>query len=327
MYLTKLFWPSHLAIIYPYPKSYDPVQLSLAGLLLLAITGLCVLQLFRRPYLAVGWFWYLGTIFPVSGLVQFGSSPMADRYTYIPLIGPVISLVWLVSEWVGVWPWRKCVAISILGAVLASCVIISRVQIMFWRDTVTVFQHTVDVTSDNACAQYPLAVGLENDGRLRQAAVHYRIGLVLEPDYYHHYEDIHLAVLLAHLGQYREAVRDFEKGLQSNPDWTDALKSFAWVLATCPDANVRDGPHAVQLARHACELTHYQRAASVGTLAAAYAETGQFDNAVVMAKKAIKLAQAYDETDLVEQNLRLLKYYAAHKAYHEQPKDKLQNGF
>ncbi len=95
-YLGKFFWPSKLALLYPYPSSFDGVEVLLGVLLLLAISALCLLQLSRRPYLAVGWFWYLGTMVPVIGLVQVGIAGMADRYTYLPLIGPAISVVWLV---------------------------------------------------------------------------------------------------------------------------------------------------------------------------------------------------------------------------------------
>jgi protein O-mannosyl-transferase len=320
-YLAQFFWPSNLALIYPYPKSYELVQALPIGLLLLAVTALCVIELPRRPYLAVGWAWYLGMMFPVTGLVQFGTSPVADRFTYIPLIGPVIGLVWMISEWADAKIWRKCLTVSMVVSVLTVCVILSHTQIMFWRNTITVFQHTVDVTPDNACAQFPFGVGLEKDGKLRQAAIHFRIGLILEPDYYHHYEDLHLASVLAHLGQYREASKHFNAALLSNPDWTDALKGYAWMLATCPDSSIRNGPHAVELARHACELTHYRKAVFVGTLGAAFAETGQFDQAMLMSKKAIKLANENGETILVEQNQRLMKIYMAHKAYHEQSKD------
>src|SRR5207253_11008146 len=94
-YLAKTFWPTKLAAIYPYSGGNDVLEIWLAGLLLLAISVLCAWQIFRRPYVAVGWFWYLGTAIPIIGLVQVGGQAMADRYTYIPLIGPVIALVWL----------------------------------------------------------------------------------------------------------------------------------------------------------------------------------------------------------------------------------------
>ncbi|HEY1789982.1 MAG TPA: hypothetical protein VGJ73_17685 [Verrucomicrobiae bacterium] len=322
-YLAQLFWPSHLALIYPYPASYDVIQISLIVLLLIAVSLLCMLELSRRPYLAVSWFWYLGTTLPVTGLVQFGSSPMGDRFTYIPLIGIVISLVWLVCEWVSKGGVRRALAISSGIVILVILMLLSRVQILYWQNTVTLFQHTVDVTADNTCAQYPLAMGLEHEGRLRQAAVHYRISLALEPDLYHDFDYEHLAEVLVELRQYHEAVKDFDAALKPDPDWIDAEKNLAWLLATCPDPGVRDGPRAIQLARRACEATHYRKGDIVATLAAAYAEAGQFDEAVVTVKKAIKLAQDYDETSLAQQSQRLLKMYLAHKAYYEQPNDKL----
>src|SRR5439155_1594391 len=98
-YLSKFFWPEKMTVLYPHPiTSYEPFQVALAAFALAAASSGCIWQLRSRPYLAIGWFWFLGTLVPVIGLVQVGGQAMADRYTYIPLIGPAISLVWLLSD-------------------------------------------------------------------------------------------------------------------------------------------------------------------------------------------------------------------------------------
>jgi tetratricopeptide (TPR) repeat protein len=350
-YLGKFFWPTNLALPYPFPRSFDPVQVVLSMLLLLAISAECVWQLRRRPYLAAGWFWYLGTMVPVIGLVQVGDQAMADRHTYIPLIGPSVSLAWLIGEWVTNNTMRKYLAIPAAIALLLACVILSRKQIAYWENPSRLFSRTIAVTPDNFVAQSCLATALEYEGRFREAAVHYRVAIALKPrDYQMHYQ---LAVCLSMAGKREEALTEYqtvvaegyntndyvaamnyadalmqigrngeavvplESALRLDPDSTIALGNLAWILATYSDASVRDGVRAVQLAERACELTNYKQTQFIGTLAAAYAEAGRFDEAVAMAQKAIANAQKQGEAGLAEKNRGLLQLYLAHKAYHD----------
>jgi hypothetical protein len=346
-YLGQFFWPAGLAPLYPYPKSFDGIEVALAALLLLAITVLCVLELSRRPYLAVGWFWFLGMMMPVIGLVQFGVSPMSDRFTYIPLIGPVISIVWLVSEWIGASMLRKWLAASAAGTILVVCILLTRGQMMFWQNTVTLFQHTVEVTSDNARAHVPFGTGLKESGLLRQAAVQYRIAIAIDPklceahcrlgeclrqegyrqaalaefkaaisnghDLGNEVEDQDIGIILWRMGRYREGVVRLEAALRVNSHFTEAMGALSWVLATCPDASIRDGTRAITLAELACKQTGYQQAVYISTLAAAYAEAGHFDEAVLTAQKAIALGQSQGETAFVQRNQRYLQLYMAHQ--------------
>jgi tetratricopeptide (TPR) repeat protein len=316
MYLAQFFSPTNLAVVYPYPKSFDPVQVTLAGLALLAITGLCVLELSRRPYLAVGWFWYLGTIFPVIGLFQFGQSAMGDRFTYVPLIGPLISLVWLVSEWAQGDVLRKYTTVSLAGVVLAVFIILTRGQIVVWQNTVTLFRHAIEVTSENPFAHLPLGRGLQEYGQWRQEAVQYRMALAEDPGYQHAVEYYRLGGVLIHFGQYGEGLKDYETATQLSPDWPDLMNSLAWSLATCPDASLRDGARAVRLAQQVCEKTNDREANMLSTLAAAYAETGQYDQAIATAQKAIVVARDCNQPDWVQLNQEWLKCYVAHRPYH-----------
>ena len=350
-YLAKLFWPTKLAVIYPYPKSQDDTEIWLTALLLLAISVLCVCQLFRRPYLAVGWFWFLGTAVPIIGLVQVGGQAMADRYTYIPLIGPVISLVWLVSDWFKTNFSRKFILAPATVVLLAACALAARRQVQFWENTVTLSEHTIAVTTDNPSMQFCLGAGLEQEGRLREAMVHYRIQAALSPqDYRVHYslagvlgkqgrwEDalkeyqtaadlganpddyiahLNFADALTHLGRVPEAVLQLNEALLLKPDSPDILNNLAWTLATSPEADVRDGARAVELAQRACDLTNFKQTMVVGTLAAAYAEAGRFDDAIATAEKACALASESGAQDLLKRNQELLVLYRAHQPYRE----------
>jgi Flp pilus assembly protein TadD len=350
-YLVKLFWPAKLAVIYPYPKSLDPLEVWLAALLLLAVSALCLCQISRRPYLAVGWFWYLVAMLPVIGMVQVGSQAMADRYTYIPLIGPVIGLVWLVADWFKTNPSSKFMLAPATVILLAVCAILGRWQVQLWENTVTLCEHTIAVTTDNPSAQFCLGAGLEQEGRLSEAMVHYRIQAALSPlDYRVHYSlarvygkqgrwaevigeynaaadmganpddyaaHLNLADALTHLGREQEAVVQLDEALRIKPDSTEAMNNLAWTLATSPDTNVRDGKRAVELAERACTLTDFKQTIFVGTLAAAYAETGRFDDAIATAKKACALATVAGETDLLKKNQELLNLYQNHQTYRD----------
>jgi tetratricopeptide (TPR) repeat protein len=353
-YLSKTVWPVNLAVHYPYPRTQDVLEIWLCGLLLLVISALCVCQIARRPYLAVGWFWFLGTAVPIIGLVQVGEQAMADRYTYLPLIGPVISLVWLISDEVKSYSLQKFLLAPMTLILLATCVILTRRQLPFWQNTESLFEHTIAVTPDNAWAQCVLASGLEDEGRLDEAMLHYQIAVAIEPNndqaYYKigeclenqgnwepavkeykaaittdnnsdddvaYIANLNLAEVLLHLGRNAEAVSHYNEVLRIIPDSIEVLNNLAWLLATCPDANIRDGARAVQLAKHACELTDYQRPMFIGTLAAAYAEAGRFDDAIVAAQKACALAEELGAQGVLEKNQDLLELYRAHKPYHE----------
>jgi len=347
-YLAKLFWPTKLAVIYPYPKSHDGVEVWLMALLLLAISALCVCQFFRRPYLATGWFWYLGTMVPVIGLVQVGEQAMADRYTYIPLIGPVISLVWLGAEF---FQSRKFFLVAVSTVTLIACIGLTNRQLQFWRDTVVLAGHNVAVTPQNASAYFMLGLGLEHAGETNRAIPCYRVATAIFPGNIEAHRNLayllrrqdHLAAaeeeyntLLAmnpddlatqlgladifnHLGRPDKAVSHFSEALRIKPDSTEAMNNLAWTLATSPDTNVRDGKRAVELAKRACTLTDFKQTIFVGTLAAAYAEAGRFDDAIATAKKACALATVAGETDLLRRNQELLVLYRAHQPYRETP--------
>jgi tetratricopeptide (TPR) repeat protein len=274
---------------------------------------------------------------------------MADRYTYIPLIGPVISLVWLGAELAGGKKHFRAVLGGLAILTLAACLIQTRHQLQFWKDTDTLFTHTIEVTGENPRAEYVLGLGLEQQGRLEEAMVHYRNAVSSQPrvrdafialgrllgqqgrwaeaeqvyatmlvenpkDFYGH---LGLATTLPHLGRTAEAEPHLKRALQTCPDTADALNNLAWTLATNPEAGLRDGRQAVELAKRACALTDYRETIMVGTLGAAYAEAGQFDQAIATAQQACALASAAGKTELLNINRGLLERYRQHQAYRE----------
>jgi protein O-mannosyl-transferase len=354
-YPGKMFWPADLAAIYPHPASHYYLrdqwpgwEICAAGLLLLAVSALCLSQLRRRPYLAVGWFWYLGMMLPVIGLIQAGEQAMADRYTYLPLIGPVMSLVWLLSERISIPAAQRALA-ALAVILIALCSVLTRHQLQYWRNSVALFDHTVAVTADNPGAQFALGVGLEKEGQVRQAMVHYRVAVDILPSYTEAHFNIghlfriqgawqkaaekfmtalqyqprdlkfrlNLAGVMLEGGQTREAVQRFQDALQIDPDSTEALNNLAWIMAANCDPAIRNGPQAVEYAERACQLTQFKQTTMVGTLAAAYAEAGRFKDAVATAEKACALATQNGEQALLDTNRRLLDLYRTGQPYHE----------
>jgi tetratricopeptide (TPR) repeat protein len=448
-YLGKLFWPVDLAAYYPYPKlghGLGEALLwgSILGALALVLVSLLALrQLPRQPWFAVGWFWFLGTLLPVIGIIQVGSQAMADRYTYIPSIGFFILCVWgaaLTAEWLGPrlapkFPQLPGLSAAALGSVLlAACSVATRIQISYWRNDATLFTHALAVTQDNAVALHHTGRVLAEHGQLDLALARYRAALAIDSTPGPLYLDLGVALeqkgqtneaitmlrrgceaqpwagqYLSHLGgllwkvgrseealekyeaavkarpdlvdpqynlglclarfgrwseaiphfaaavrlkpddtearaslgeallrqgrgveaetQFREWVRldptnagahqalarslvhqdrlsealdQFRRAVELRPDWPEALNGLAWLLATLPQAELRNGPEAVRLAERACALTGTNDIRFLSTLDAAYAQAGRFSEAVRTAHRVKDLAEAASQQEIAQ---------------------------
>ncbi len=177
------------------------------------------------------------------------------------------------------------------------------------------YQTALEIKPDNAEAHYNFGNALLQKGKVDEAIAHYQKVLEIKPDN----AEVHITLgnALLKKGRVDEAITQYQKALQIKPDAVEVLNNLAWLLATCPDAHIRDGVQAVKYAEHACELTHYGVTVLVGTLAAAYAEAGRYDDAMAVAQKACALATAAGERELLETNQKLLALYRAHQPYHE----------
>lgn len=181
-YIGKMVWPAGLAVHYPYPESLSLWPVAGAGLLLTVVT-IAVWRMRRsEPYLAVGWFWYLGTLVPVIGLVQVGSHAMADRYTYIPLIGLFIMLVWGLDRFADQRPSGRTLQVFGWGAILLFLIVLTRVQVGYWYDSRTLFTHALQVTRNNYKAYNNLGTELLARGELSAAAEQFVAALSVAPD-------------------------------------------------------------------------------------------------------------------------------------------------
>ena len=178
-YLGKTFWPERLAVFYPRAE-LPRWEVAAAALLLCAITALVLWQARRLPWLAVGWFWFLGTLVPVIGLVQVGSQAMADRYTYVPLVGIFIVVAWGAARLAGAWGGGVPLRIS-AAVVVAILSIATWRQTAYWSDHVTLFRRAIAVTRENPTARLSLSQGLATAGAFPEALVHAREAVRLDP--------------------------------------------------------------------------------------------------------------------------------------------------
>jgi tetratricopeptide (TPR) repeat protein len=211
LYVWQMVWPGKLAVFYPYPQRSLALPAAIAGLVLGAISVFAVRGFRRRPYLAVGWFWYLITLVPVIGLVQVGAQARADRYTYIPMIGLSIAAVWGAAEALERWPRVRA---GMGAAVCLVCLLLTWRQAGYWRDSVALYEHAIDVTDENYVARYNLAAILESRGELDGAAEQLRETVRVRP----RFAPAHgaLGQVLARQGRPKEALAELEtaKGLQ-----------------------------------------------------------------------------------------------------------------
>jgi protein O-mannosyl-transferase len=224
IYIAKTLWPARLAVFYPYPRGFPLWQIVLSALLLVGISMIVLRERPSRPYLAVGWLWYLGTLVPVIGLIQVGAQARADRYMYLPMVGLSIMLAWGMRE---VLKNR----IAIFGAVVAclTCAALCEAQIQYWRNSGTLFRHALDVTSGNYLAHHNLGVALAAEGRFAEAIEQYQSALQIEPDAPNVQTDYGNA--LAKSGRVQEAIAHYQATLQAFPDSPITHNDLANALA------------------------------------------------------------------------------------------------
>jgi tetratricopeptide (TPR) repeat protein len=227
-YIGKMLWPARLAAVYPFsrpiPESW--VVGSLLGFLAMSIVAIRAAR--RYPYVAVGWLWYVGTLVPVIGIVQVGSQAMADRYTYVPLVGLFIIVAWGAVDLSARWPHRRQVLPAAAGLAIIACTVFARVQVEYWRDSLALWGHTVDVTRDNFVAQNGLGDALASQGRVDEAIAHLSEAVRINPDFAPAQNNLGVELKRQrHLG---EAIAHYSQALRTRPDFAEAHNNLANAL-------------------------------------------------------------------------------------------------
>jgi tetratricopeptide (TPR) repeat protein len=249
-YLGKMIFPHGLTCYYPFPAEVPLWKWTGALAVLVGITATAVRSFRRHPYFMTGWLWYLGTLFPVIGLVQAGLWPAtADRFTYIPLIGIFVIIAWGSEK-----PWRSSprkrvwIAVSASGF-LAVFGVVSHIQVGYWKNSITLFKRAIAVTEDNYLSHYALGYAYDRRGAVGDATHHYRVALEINPDEIDaHYN---LALLLASTGDLEGAIGHYENVLRIEPqdaqahnnlgniffrqeDWDNAVRHYREAIRITP---------------------------------------------------------------------------------------------
>jgi len=281
-YLGQMFWPARLAVLYPLPGHNLPIWLApAAGLALAALTFLALRQARRHPYLPVGWLWYLGTLLPVIGLVQVGKQAMADRYTYVPLIGLFIMIAYGMADLAARWRAPRFLLPVGAGVVLSALMICTWVQVGYWRDSISLYEHTLKVTGSNPIIQSNLGFALAAQGQMDQAIAHYAEALRLQPDL----AETHniLGVALAAQGKMDQAMAQYAEALRLKPDLAEAHNNLGLALAAQGqmDQAMTQYAEALRLKPDLAEAHN--------NLGLALAAQGQMDQAMAQYAEALRL--------------------------------------
>jgi tetratricopeptide (TPR) repeat protein len=228
-YLRQTFWPVGLAAFYPYLPSQASTGSAVIAAVILGALSIAFLGEARRwPYLAVGWLWFLGTLVPVIGLVQVGTHAHADRYTYIPLIGLFLLLIWGGADLLGYLRCPPALSGSFVGLLLGACMLSSWLQAYTWHDSSTLWRHALDVTTDNHIAHDNLGVFLWKRGERTEATAHYAEAVHLKPNYANGH--FHLGVALEARGQADEAFEQVREAVRLNPRHAQAQHNLGAAL-------------------------------------------------------------------------------------------------
>jgi protein O-mannosyl-transferase len=416
-YIGKIIWPSRLAAFYPHTREFSPAIVVMCTLLFVLLSILSIYIGRRRKYVAVGWLLYVGTLVPVIGLVQAGAQAMADRYMYIPMVGLLIIAAWAVKDLIANRPRLRIVAAVLAIAVLSSAVILTRMQVRHWQNSITLFDYALKVTKNNWIAENSYGCALSKVGWLDEAVLHLRKAVLINPGFFDarinlgkvllmqgnlseavaRFNELlerkqssaevyyHLAVALSRqkkydeaikcfaraieldpkypyarsgmgiilaatgrpdeaivcfndalrvtpdpdkadvyanlglaynqLGKYEQALRNWTRAAELNPNSTEVLNNLAWLLATAGDVSAQDANRAIELAERACELTGHKEPGSLDTLAAAYAAGDRFDDAVTMARQAIDAAKARGQEGAAREIQKRIELYKAGQRY------------
>jgi tetratricopeptide (TPR) repeat protein len=230
IYLRQTIWPAGLAVLYAYPESIPAWQIAGALVLLAALTWAAVRH--GPSYLAAGWMWFLVALAPVSGIVQVGIQPRADRFMYVPLIGIFAAVAWGGWDLVRAKPFLRRVAAVAAVLVLATSAVAARQQVTYWRDSITLWRRAVDVTPGpgGAQAHFELARQFVDAGRSAEAVEHYRLAIAAKPGWGGAYGL--LGIALAQQGREDEAYRAYEEGLRLDPDQAEVQNNFGVLVAS-----------------------------------------------------------------------------------------------
>jgi tetratricopeptide (TPR) repeat protein len=303
-YVLDMFWPNHLSVLYPHPGTWPVLQVVASAIFLVVVTAAVLFSVRKHPYLAVGWFWFLGMLVPAIGFVQVGIQCRADRYTYLPLIGLFVMITWGVADLLTHFSEKEIEESSsslspgeragvrgnetsarqqvsdpslvfVTGLCLFSfavCALVTSRQISYWRNSETLFRRAVQVTQKNYLAYNNLGFYLSNRGEVGEAMENYRKSLAIKPDY----EDAHNNLGYAYAAQkkYPEAIAEYEAALRIRPNHPEVHNNLGNALGDTGRADEAIAHYMITLHQKP------EHADAHNNLGVALAMKGRFDEAI-----------------------------------------------
>jgi protein O-mannosyl-transferase len=246
-YLANTVWPRHLALPYPYPGAWPAGMVLLAALVLAGVSVLAWRLRRGWPYAAAGWFWFVGTLVPVIGVVQVGPQALADRYTYIPLIGLFVVVAWLLPDLLKTWRYHRVALAGTGSAAILLCVTLAMIQVGYWKDSETLFRHALTVTAGNYVAHDNLGDALADQGKREAARAEFAAAIKIKPGFAHPYSN--MAKLAFGEGDFAAAAGWFRKALELDPGNAEIHSNLAAALASQnqPDEALAHYQEAIRL--------------------------------------------------------------------------------
>jgi tetratricopeptide (TPR) repeat protein len=284
IYLGQMVWPVGLVVFYPYPRHGFPLwEVALAGALLVGFSALAWLQRRKRPWLMVGWAWYLVMLLPVAGIIQVGMQAHADRYTYLPQIGIYAAVAW----WAAEWRISRAALGALMAAVIGALMADSRQQTAYWQDSDTLWTRALACTTDNDVAEFNFAIALLRQGTVDQAITHFQRALQVNPDFVE--ARCALGNAYSQKGHVDEAMVQYRQALKINPAFAIAHNNLGSVLMRKGqvDNAIAEFRNALQEKPDFAEAHH--------NLGKALLEKGNVDEAIAQCQAALDEDPNYAE--------------------------------
>jgi len=299
-YIGKMVWPSSLSVLYPYQEKLAYWQVAGAFILLISISLLGIKALQQRPWFTVGWLWYVGTLVPVIGLVQIGTQAMADRYTYIPLIGLFIIIAWGVPELMSNWYYKTKGLAIISAAVFLILMRTSSIQVSYWENSISLYEHAINVTSNNYIIHNNLGFDLTARGKWDDAIKNYQEALKINPDF--ETANLNLGITLLAQGKFDKCVEYYQEVLRVKPRYAKVHNNLGNML-------LRKGEieNAIDHFREALRIKQDYAEAYNG-LGASMMFKGEINEAIALFQEALRI-----KPDYIEAQNNLTKALAAMK--------------
>jgi tetratricopeptide (TPR) repeat protein len=304
-YLEKTFWFQNLGVFYPYPASFNFAEFTGSVLLILSITILVIIGIKKAPYLAAGWFWFLGTLIPVIGIIQVGSQSMADRYTYIPLIGIFIGISWGITECLRNIKYGKTITILAASFFISIVMYSAYHQVKIWKNTLALFGHALEFNQQNYGAYNIAGVAIAQSGDDARALYYYHMALKINPKYDPAY--VNAGNVLQKMGRLDDAMNCYRKALQLNNKSAEAQYNLGIVLI------LKNKPEeAVTHLKESLKINHAD-ADVHNNLGIALMKTGKKDEAIIHFYEALRIDP---KNTAVQKNISLV--HSVPKQYQSQ---------